>query len=171
MSQDILENRPQRSARWIPVALLAGAALALPIFAADASAQPATHSAAPPAAAAAVPPAAAQPAAAAPPAAAQPAAAGCLRFVTPGTASAGEQIPLFAYRPRTHQGPLEIRFDGRTLEHRLTRYAAFTVPDVTELFLTVRIPATAAAGRHQLQLHLPSAGPDPLAVSTITLGP
>jgi hypothetical protein len=140
--KEITMSQNSRTTRWIPVALLTGAVLALPIYAAaDASAS-----------------------AAAPPAA-------CVRFVTPGTASAGEQIPLLAYRPRTHQGPLEIRFDGQTVEHQLTRYAGFTVPNVTELFLTVRVPSWAASGRHQLQLHVPSTGPEPLAVSTIILGP
>jgi hypothetical protein len=97
------------------------------------------------------------------------------RFVTPATASAGEWIPVLAYRHRGRKGPLEIRFDEKPITYRLIRYAAFTTPHVTELFLTVGVPVTAAPGRHEIQLHepaaVPGAPPERLAANTITLGP
>ena len=97
------------------------------------------------------------------------------RFVTPATASAGEWIPVLAYRHHGRKGPLEIRFDQKPITFRLTRYAAFTTPHMTELFLTVGVPVTAAPGRHEIQLHepaaVPGAPPERLAANTITLGP
>jgi hypothetical protein len=99
----------------------------------------------------------------------------CVRFVTPGTASAGEWIPVLAYRHQGRKGPLELRFDGQPAEFRLLRYAAFGQPDVPELFLTLGVPATAARGPHEIQLYepavVPGAPPQRLAASTIVLGP
>ncbi|MGK5685483.1 hypothetical protein [Actinoplanes sp. URMC 104] len=102
-------------------------------------------------------------------------AAACTRFVTPGTAAAGEWLPVLAYRHRDRKGPLELRFDGKPVRHRLLRYAASTDPGVTELFLTVAVPGTAARGRHEIQLYEPArvagAPPERLAASTVVLGP
>jgi hypothetical protein len=111
---------------------------------------------------------------AAPTAAAVPGPEGA-RFVTPGTASAGEWIPVLAYRHRDRGGPLELRFDEQPVTYRLIRYAAFRTPGVTELFLTFPVPGTAARGEHEIQLYepaaVPGAPPERLAVSEITLGP
>lgn len=97
------------------------------------------------------------------------------RFVTPGTASAGERIPVLAYRHRDRSGPLELRFDEQSVTYRLIRYAAFRTPGVTELFLSFPVPGTAARGEHEIELYEPAAvrgaPPERLAVSEITLGP
>jgi hypothetical protein len=106
-------------------------------------------------------------------AAAAPEPAAPVRFVTPGTASAGEWIPVLAYRHHGRKGMLELRFDERPVSYRLLRYAAFTTPNVTELFLTLGVPSTAARGRHEIQLYeppaTPGAPPQRLATSSIIL--
>jgi hypothetical protein len=98
----------------------------------------------------------------------------CTRFVTPGTAGAGEWIPVLAYRHRDRRGPLEIRFDGQPVAYRLLRYAAFSTPQ-TELFLSVHVPSGVPRGLHDLELYEPSPtpgrAPERLAVSAIVLGP
>ena len=102
-----------------------------------------------------------------------PRAETCTRFVTPATASAGEWIPVLAYRHHGRKGPLEVRFDEKPVPYRLLRYAASPTPGVTELFLTVGVPSGSARGRHEIQLYEPSRSgrPERLAVSTIMLGP
>ena len=97
----------------------------------------------------------------------------CTRFVTPATASAGERIPVLAYRHRDRKGPLEVRFDEQPAPYRLLRYAASPTPEVTELFLTVAVPSGAARGPHEIELYEPADGgrPERIAVSTIVLGP
>jgi hypothetical protein len=99
----------------------------------------------------------------------------CTRFVTPGTASAGEWIPVLAYRHLDRKGPLELRFDEQPVTYRLIRYAAFTTPNVTELFLTFGVPSATTSGRHEIQLYepaaVPGAPPERLAANPITLGP
>lgn len=109
------------------------------------------------------------------PAGAEAPAAERTQFVTPGTASAGEWIPVLAYRHRGRSGPLELRFDDQPVTYRLIRYAAFRTPGVTELFLSFPVPATATRGEHEIQLYEPAAAPgappERLAVSEITVGP
>ncbi|BCY07181.1 hypothetical protein [Actinoplanes sp. L3-i22] len=109
------------------------------------------------------------------PAGASAPATPCTRFVTPGTASAGEWIPVLAYRHAGRRSPLELRFDGQPVTYRLIRYAAFGTPGVTELFLSFPVPGTATRGEHEIQLYEPAAAPgapaERLAVSEITLGP
>jgi len=108
------------------------------------------------------------------PAGAQVPVAQHARFVTPGTASAGEWIPVLAYRHRDRGGPLELRFDERPVTYRLIRYAAFRTPGVTELFLSLPVPGTASPGEHEIELYepaaVPGASPERLAVSEITVG-
>jgi len=109
------------------------------------------------------------------PAGAEAPAADGARFVTPGTASAGEWIPVLAYRHDGRSGPLELRFDEQPVTYRLLRYAAFGRPGVTELFLSFPVPGTATPGVHEIELYEPAAvrgaPPERLAVSEITLGP
>jgi hypothetical protein len=105
------------------------------------------------------------------------------RLVVPAVASAGDTVIVSTYRNQRLCGPTELRFDGFTI-------AAGTVPDTAHetsafpyVFLSVRIPAAATAGRHTIELYgpMPSTGgmfcgdiPEHqghLAASVITINP
>jgi hypothetical protein len=72
------------------------------------------------------------------------------RLVTPATASAGERIPVLAYLVPGHCGGTELRLDGAPVVQRLTRYAVAS--DRLEVFLTLDVPASTTAGRHEIEL-------------------
>lgn len=86
------------------------------------------------------------------PAPAPAAAAVRPRLIAPGFASAGERLPVLAFRYRGC-GPVQLRFDGTPADHQLTRYAKSVHPDWTEMFVTVTVPPAAAGGRHEIQLY------------------
>jgi hypothetical protein len=106
------------------------------------------------------------------------------RLIAPDTASAGERVPLLAYRYRGSCGPVLLMFDDTPVVHRLTRYAGAPGSGWTEMFMTLDVPESATPGSHEIALH----GPPPpftdestcvggagrrqqLATTTITLGP
>jgi hypothetical protein len=106
------------------------------------------------------------------------------RLIAPGTASAGEQIPVLAYHYRGPRGPVTLMFDDTPVVHRLTRYAGTPDPGWTEMFMTLDVPGSATPGSHEIALYgPPPAGIDEsnyvdgaerrqqLATTTITLGP
>jgi hypothetical protein len=106
------------------------------------------------------------------------------RLIVPRTASAGEQVPVLAYRYRGPCGPVTLMFDDTPVVHRLTRYAGSPDPAWIEMFLTLDVPKSATPGPHEIALYgQPSGGVgestcgngaerrQQLATTTITLGP
>jgi hypothetical protein len=106
------------------------------------------------------------------------------RLIAPDTASAGEKVPLLAYRYRGPCGPVILTFDDTPVVHRLTRHAGAHGSGWTEMFMTLDVPESATPGSHEIALY----GPPPpsteesdcvggggrrqqLATTTITLGP
>jgi hypothetical protein len=92
------------------------------------------------------------------------------RLFVPVAASAGERIPVVAYRLRGRCGATELRLDGGPVAHRLTRYGG-APGEWTEVVLTLDIPVTATAGRHAISLVI-SRCEDParqLATADITI--
>jgi hypothetical protein len=112
-----------------------------------------------------------------------PASSAYPRLVAPGTARPSERVPALAFRYRRLCGDAELRFDGARVMHRVTGYVRSPDSELTELFMTLDVPAAAKPGAHRIELFGPipggAGGPicadEPqhhrqLATTTITIG-
>ena len=79
-------------------------------------------------------------------------------LIAPRTAAPGEPLTVLAYRNARLCGPIELRFDGAAMRHRLAWYAGPRHPDRTEMALAVWVPRSAKAGRHEIELWGPVPG-------------
>jgi hypothetical protein len=91
------------------------------------------------------------------------------RLVAPHAVSAGESIPVLAYRYRGRCGATELRLDGAPVAHRLARYAGSADTRWMEVFLILDVPAGAAVGRHELGLFFAGCGGTLHRLAAITI--
>jgi hypothetical protein len=79
-------------------------------------------------------------------------------LVAPATVGSGEEVSIVAYQRRDLCGSIELRLDGRRLDHRVTATIEAPQPDWDSVLLTVRIPAMSGRDAHELELVGPVPG-------------
>jgi hypothetical protein len=79
------------------------------------------------------------------------------RLIIPTAAAAGDTLIVIAYRNPRLCGPTELRFDGAAIPTRTVPTSANSSP---QIFLSMRVPPTAATGSHRIDLYgpMPSTG-------------
>jgi hypothetical protein len=67
-------------------------------------------------------------------------------------------ITVLAHRNRRLCGAAELRFDGAPVMQRLNGYAGPADSGREDVFVLMRVPLSAAAGRHEVELYGPMQG-------------
>jgi hypothetical protein len=80
------------------------------------------------------------------------------RMIAPASARQGERVSIVAFHSRGVCGAVVLRFDGNPVAQQLTSLVFLPDPAWIGLFMTLDVPATAAAGTHEIELYVPLDG-------------